>query len=404
MSTEFDVQQDCIACNKFSQLFSLATVIYVILIAFTLVIWKHAPITLLSVLLVLGVAVLCFGAYRSGIRQHRLNRRRILREEEHREDKSRLELARLADLLSEVFSIWKRHAVQAREITEDEVTNLCNRFSQLDKQLKKSIETSKVTVTTGGSNQDSIDVQQIFEISEQELLTVLSSLIEAMTEKQEMLTNIRSLSSIMGELKNMSDEVSKIASQTNLLALNASIEAARAGEYGKGFSVVADEVRQLSMQSGTTGIEIGKKVAMILDAMKTTLEKAEAAARNESMIAETSGKHINRVLEKLRKVTQGFSESSAILQKEGMAISNEINNILVSLQFQDRVSQILNASCSNIEFLDGYIQENTQLAAATFDAEFVLARMRDKYTMAEQFSAHAGDRQANKANDEVTFF
>jgi len=319
------------------------------------------------------------------------------------------QLKKLSRMLVDVFAVWSKHVTEAKNLTEVEITNLCNRFAQLDEQLRKSIETSRVTVIEGEKDLNTIDVREIFQISENELLTVLSSLIDAMVEKQEMLANVRNLSGFMGELKHMSDEVSKIASQTNLLALNASIEAARAGEYGRGFSVVADEVRQLSMQSDKTGQDIGKMVASILGAMKTTLEKAESTAKNESRIAEESGKHINRVLEKLRKVTQGFSESSENMQKTGMEISNEINNILVSLQFQDRVTQMLDASCRNVDFLGSYINENVEAGTAEkneleFDVEYVMTTMREQYTMAEQHYAHEENGTESGPKDEITFF
>jgi methyl-accepting chemotaxis protein len=319
------------------------------------------------------------------------------------------QFTKLSHMLGEVFEIWKKHVTEAKNLTEVEITNLCNRFAQLDQQLRKSIETSKVTVAYGDKDLKTIDVREIFEISENELLTVLSSLIDAMVEKKEMLGNVRNLAGFMDELKHMSDEVSKIASQTNLLALNASIEAARAGEHGRGFSVVADEVRQLSMQSDKTGQDIGKKVASILDAMKTTLEKAESTAENESRIAEQSGKHINRVLEKLRKVTQGFSESSENMQKTGLEISNEINNILVSLQFQDRVTQMLDASCHNVDFIDSYIKDTVESSAAEanemdIDVEYVMTTMREQYTMAEQHYAHDENESATDSSDEITFF
>jgi methyl-accepting chemotaxis protein len=319
------------------------------------------------------------------------------------------QFAKLSGLLADVFSIWTKHVAEAKTLTEVEISNLCNRFAQLDQQLRASIETSKVTIAVDDEDANTLDVREMFEVSEKELLTVLSSLIDAMAGKQEMLANVRNLSGFMDELKHMSDEVSKIAAQTNLLALNASIEAARAGEYGRGFSVVADEVRQLSMQSDKTGQEIGKMVASILAAMETTLEKAESTAENESRIAEESGKHINRVLEKLRKVTQGFSDSSEKLQKTGLEISDGINNILVSLQFQDRVSQMLDASCRNVNFMGEYIKDavesgRTEANEMDFDVDYVMSTMREQYTMVEQHHAHSEGGAVENSQDEITFF
>ncbi len=97
--------------------------------------------------------------------------------------------------------------------------------------------------------------------------------------------SVEAVSSISESIKNTNDAVNKItemvnlitdiASQTNLLALNASIEAARAGEFGKGFSVVADNIKNLAKQSGDSANEIKTVVSEISELSNTCVEQAE---------------------------------------------------------------------------------------------------------------------------------
>ena len=202
----------------------------------------------------------------------------------------------------------------------------------------------------------------------------------------------------------MAKAVRDIATQTNLLALNASIEAARAGEAGRGFAVVASEVRSLSVRSDEAGQKMSEMVGQISAAMGD-VEKSAVLANDEDSKAATQAEcKVNDSLDRIQKVSEGLWNSSTILQNESVGIQSEVSDILVSLQFQDRVTQILDALKANVDALDTQV---INAAAASNDTvinseEFIEA-MQSTYTTFEQRVNHEGEEK-KEADDEITFF
>jgi methyl-accepting chemotaxis protein len=115
-------------------------------------------------------------------------------------------------------------------------------------------------------------------------------------------TTTKSLLDEMNEITNILDEINAISSQTNLLSLNASIEAARAGEYGRGFGVVADEIRSLSIQSATAS----NNIKAILDKLADTTGIVSKQINDGAKAAETG---VNKV-ERLKDIFDGITYST----------------------------------------------------------------------------------------------
>jgi methyl-accepting chemotaxis protein len=145
----------------------------------------------------------------------------------------------------------------------------------------------------------------------------------------------------------MAAEVRSIAAQTNLLALNAAIEAARAGESGRGFAVVASEVRMLSQRSAETGARIGHRVGQIAAIMNDTMAGAEAANVDDKRAVSLSGELVEHVLGHVRKL--GAAADS--MHSHGMVVRKEVEQLLMAMQFQDRVSQILGGVDNNMALM-----------------------------------------------------
>ncbi|WP_439889401.1 methyl-accepting chemotaxis protein [Pseudomonas sp. MBLB4123] len=221
-----------------------------------------------------------------------------------------------------------------------------------------------------------------------------------------MLAQVRGLTDYTGELQTMAAQVATIAAQTNLLALNAAIEAARAGEAGRGFAVVADAVRTLSTLSSQTGEKMSATVDIVNNAINHLVEVATSTAEHDSHSVASSEAGIRQVLDSFHGITQRLSNSTELLQSESAGIRDEISEVLVALQFQDRVSQILSHVRDNMDALHRQLQQcqRDPELREQIDAQAWLADMELTYATDEQRQIHHGQSASSAKEQEITFF
>ena len=313
-----------------------------------------------------------------------------------------------ADQLGQdVLPVWAAHIENSRHQMESAVAALTQRFAGIVDRLDQTLRAS--------GHGDDIGLASAFAHSKDELGAVLDSLKDAMASNTAMNSEVQSLSRFVAELQQMAAEVADIAQQTNLLAINAAIEAAHAGEGGRGFAVLAQEVRKLSALSGATGQRMADKVGVIGEAIRVAREAAQVSAKREAASARASEGAITGVLERFRGVTEAMEASTEALKQQSAGIQVEIVEALVQLQFQDRVSQRMTHVRHNIERLPDLLAESRRRfdasgALAPVDAKVLLDELEGSYAMADERATHADSASreapaaAAPALEEVTFF
>ena len=315
----------------------------------------------------------------------------------------------LEELFKMMMPILTRQIDTSNIQMEESIVDLSNSFSGLYNQLEDVISSSESRSenTAGGQG-----VLVLFNESRDSLQTVIESLGSSQKLENHLLTEVRSLSAHAEELNNMAGVVGQIADQINLLALNAAIEAARAGEHGRGFAVVADEVRKLASMSAETGQQMREKVGNIGEAVSETLKQAENSIDHNRRAANDGKEKIESVIGRLQQTVEGLQEDSSALRSAGVSIRDDISKVLVSFQFQDRVSQILNTVKNDMGDLAEEVEGSQQQRLSggnviPFDYESAKNKMMHSYTTDEQRHNHASDEvHRGPATDEseVTFF
>ncbi len=135
---------------------------------------------------------------------------------------------------------------------------------------------------------------------------------------------MKDTSTAMGEISEASDQISKIikvieeiAFQTNLLALNAAVEAARAGEHGKGFAVVADEVRNLAQRAAEAARETGGLIEQTVNRVKRGVDLNQSTTESFTRIGEASTK----VADLIGQIAQASNEQAQGVEQVNTAVS-----------------------------------------------------------------------------------
>lgn len=248
------------------------------------------------------------------------------------------------DSFHEKYSQFKSYFI-LRKFNQQMLINSINQ--RMLTQLKTSIPTFKsVSETLTDVSQDFKGMESNLDNVKQHFGSFIDDLEKSLqlgSENMQLGEQISNLLSGINELNSVLDIIAGIADQTNLLALNAAIEAARAGEHGRGFAVVADEVRKLSEKTQHSLAATSASVKSVIQNVHEINDSVDNASNSMQVVTDNS-KGISNIINDL--IENGKHLSKIVSSKSN--VSKELDDELLKIANYEKILEFLHNKISGI--------------------------------------------------------
>ncbi|WP_184356056.1 methyl-accepting chemotaxis protein [Xanthomonas euroxanthea] len=279
---------------------------------------------------------------------------------------------------------------RARELIRQAVSGLGGSFEAMNRKSRQQSQAlARIVDRAGDDGSAGVDVARFAQHASSRMEQLVEALEQVSGQSTNTVHHIDEMAQHLDGIFALLEDVKSIADQTNLLALNAAIEAARAGEAGRGFAVVADEVRNLSERSTTFNEQI----------RKLAHSSKESIAKVRETVSQLASRHMDRsrearhesaaMLENVAQINASLGDGMREISECARSIDGSVAEAVRALQFEDIATQTLSGIHTHLDRLTAInreavaLQELLHRNGGVYDSDLVAAlqkvstRLRD---------------------------
>ncbi len=252
-------------------------------------------------------------------------------------------MERSQELNAKINSVTEHSSSQRNDIQQISIS--MDEFSKSVLQVSEDAKSSAASAITS---------QELIEESNKKMDKTIQSTGKVVMAVKASSSSINHLKEAIQKIGIVSNSIKEIADQTNLLALNAAIEAARAGEQGRGFAVVADEVRKLAERTGSSTNDIANMVSNIQGVSQTVVASMDEAIKEveeEAIIVQENGEILKKVIEASRRVTENAQRIATVSSDQSVSsegVSHSLENVAGLVNSNTQIAEEANLAAQEL--------------------------------------------------------